>query len=50
MKLTEVKKGIRVTGLEGNTAAEIVSVDTFSDNFISVVYRNGEGVLRERIW
>lgn len=48
-RLEDVKGGVTVSGLAPDGLAEVVSVEWFGDQAMQVVYRDGGGVLRDRL-
>ena len=48
MKLTDIKEGQQLTGIEGDSVVTVVSVKEISADAINIIYRNSEGQLGEQ--
>jgi superfamily II DNA or RNA helicase len=49
LKLEQLAKGASITGVDPNGPVQIVSVDAMGEDAVSVVYKNSEGALSERM-
>lgn len=49
MNLSEIKKGLSLTGLEPNLVCTIVSADEIDPNAFTVIYRLPDGQIKERL-
>ena len=49
MKLTDIKKGQKLKGIEGDSIVTVISVEKITDDTINIFYRNSEGQLGEQM-
>ena len=49
MKLTDIKQGQQLRGIEGDSIVTVVNVKAISNDAIDIIYRNTEGLAEQQL-
>ena len=49
IKLEDLKQSLYVRGLEGSEVVQIKSIETVSEDAVTVLYKNAQGQFREQM-